>query len=54
MVTAAEGTTYAEQIEVWVNEYHARIERQRRAQAHPLHQPNTDAKSDYPGGGVRR
>lgn len=54
MVTAAEDTTYAGMIEVWVNDYHARIERQRRAQAHPLHQPSTDAKSDYPGGGVRR
>lgn len=49
---AQQGMTYAQLLEQWMDQDDARLERQRRAQAHPLHRPN-DAKSIYPGGGTR-
>lgn len=50
-VKAAEaGLTYAQLLEQWMDQDDARLERQRRAQAHPLHRP---AASIYPGGGQR-
>ena len=43
--------TYAELIERWLDADDARIARQRRAQAHPLHQPAPGPHSAYPSGG---
>lgn len=43
--------TYAELIERWMDQDDARLDRARRAQAHPLHRPPASA---YPGGGRPR
>ena len=47
---AEEGLSYAGLVIALLNERDKRLERQRRAQAHPFHRPSTPA-SAYPGGG---
>lgn len=47
---AAEGGSYADWVVKRMDAEEAKLERARRAQAHPLHQPTR--KSAYPGGGV--
>jgi hypothetical protein len=50
VAAAEEGMTYAQLIGMFLDQRDARLERQRRTQAHPLHRP---AASIYPGGGQR-
>jgi hypothetical protein len=50
VMCADEGLSYADMIDQWMTRHEAKMTRERRAQAHPLHQPVR--KSNYPGGGV--